>query len=954
MTMIKLQMAHHITMNPVKIRYSEDPLSNETDYSVISMLQELRACQNPIVPGYKDLKALSPQETLNRARVIRGYTVIPGPKPTESKEAQGPKQIDVSQISDPAIKIQILELQIANLKLQQQVDKLKGKKHSRNVQSERVIPIPQEQKSTVSFARNFLGESSSKQESQRLFTHENDDEEADDHYSSPSQEYDNESIESPFSEENDHDQFYQERGYHTDAIYDSYDEYEEIDIENHSQPFTELNYDKHPYQSDYDMINDDSVNAIQSNRHYVNITVHAQGYPDYEVPGLHDTGCTLLLAKDHIFPPELWIDTPAKRLYFANQEFTITDKKVHNQTFTIGNKQYAFDFYQFNDMKYDVIIGNNFWSHLSQIGPQLFHNNTLIAADGNIIKFYDNYQSGPLSPWAKTATVSGVLHAERGEPITEKRQLLLEYSNNEFGKAQIQSSEPQKLCIMESPNKQAQDLDGKTGPGQSPFDLKLLRVKEILHESFGVHPQQFYKEGQPKCVLFLKNTRMEPIRVKPIPLTPVDSKEMERQINELLNSGLIRVTSSPWSSPAFLVRNHSEIKRGKARMVINYAPLNAHLVKDAYRLPNMFGLIQKLRYSKWYTKLDCTSGYWQVRMDEASIPLTAFSTPVGSYEWLVMPFGLLTAPAIFQRKMDAIFNEHSEYCSAYIDDIIIFSNSRAEHLVHLEKIALTIKEAGLVLSEKKAEICKSKIQFLGCEIEGGKISLQPHVLVKLANYPEVLKSKKELSSFLGIVNFAAKDSVQNIAAIKRPLQEKLKKNVVFTWNQEDIQIVRHIKEICKSLPVLELPLEGDQLFVYTDASDTAWGGILKFKKVRDGQIDPQFTLARYCSGAWNQSEQNWTAFDKELRAVKNVLKSFKLMLYQPFTLQIDSSAVVSYLNKTGIDPMRSAKQVRDKLSILFFKEWMRILHVPGKNNFIADALTRNLLAKGSQDVSSKE
>lgn len=130
--------------------------------------------------------------------------------------------------------------------------------------------------------------------------------------------------------------------------------------------------------------------------------------------------------------------------------------------------------------------------------------------------------------------------------------------------------------------------------------------------------------------------------------------DFREQVPELLKLGLIRISTSPWSSPAFMVRNHSEVKRGKARIVIDYSKLNVCTKKIAYSLPNKDNLFLNLRHCKYFSKFDCKSGFHQVKMDERSVELTAFGTPLGLYEWLVMPFGLTNAPAIFQSKMDQV------------------------------------------------------------------------------------------------------------------------------------------------------------------------------------------------------------------------------------------------------------------------------------------------------------
>ena len=119
-----------------------------------------------------------------------------------------------------------------------------------------------------------------------------------------------------------------------------------------------------------------------------------------------------------------------------------------------------------------------------------------------------------------------------------------------------------------------------------------------------------------------------------------------------------------------MVRNHAEEKREKARMIINYKKLNDNTVFDGYYIPNKTVLFNRIQGASWFSKMDCKSGYWQIKMDEESIPLTAFSVPQGHYEWIVMPFDLKNAPQIFQRRMDNIFKDLNHCCLVYIDDIL--------------------------------------------------------------------------------------------------------------------------------------------------------------------------------------------------------------------------------------------------------------------------------------------
>ena len=161
------------------------------------------------------------------------------------------------------------------------------------------------------------------------------------------------------------------------------------------------------------------------------------------------------------------------------------------------------------------------------------------------------------------------------------------------------------------------------------------------------------------------------IRVRPMIYSQEDIEYFKIQINELMQMNLIRESKSPHSSPAFMVRKHSEIKRGKTRMIINYKEVNKNTKFDGYYIPIKEILINLARGKNYYSKFDCKSGFWQIKMDNDSITITTFNTFKGHYEWMVMPFGLKNAPQVFQRKMDKIFSDYSSFIIVNIDDMLI-------------------------------------------------------------------------------------------------------------------------------------------------------------------------------------------------------------------------------------------------------------------------------------------
>ncbi|KAJ9545306.1 hypothetical protein OSB04_025013 [Centaurea solstitialis] len=337
-----------------------------------------------------------------------------------------------------------------------------------------------------------------------------------------------------------------------------------------------------------------------------------------------------------------------------------------------------------------------------------------------------------------------------------------------------------------------------------------------------------------------------------------------------------------------------EIARGKARMVINYKKLNDNTVFDGYFLPHKESLINWTTDKKIFSKFDCKSGFWQIKMHPDSILYTSFSTPQGQYEWLVMPFGLKNAPQIFQRIMDSIFKDY-DFIFVYVDDVLILSDNIESHLKHLDIfIELCIKN-GLALSEKKTKLIQEQIDFLGMKIDGKGIELQSHILEKINSFPDKLIDKKQVQSFLGILNYAS-DFIKNLALLRKPFQDLLKKNKVFSFDKSLENQVKKIKEYCKILPKLQLPKDNDDLILETDASENYWSGVLKKIDYNSEQEKIGESICRYCSGTFTDNQTRYHINEKELLAVvKSCQKLFYFLLPKKFLLRTDNTHVKAFI-----------------------------------------------------------
>ena len=279
----------------------------------------------------------------------------------------------------------------------------------------------------------------------------------------------------------------------------------------------------------------------------------------------------------------------------------------------------------------------------------------------------------------------------------------------------------------------------------------LEEIKGMLKRNIDIYPLKFWKKDPVVCELQLHDLSAICRKESNPHYNEEVKNEFLKEIADLEKRGLIRPSISPHRAPAFFVKNHAEEVRGKARMVIDYRDLNDKTIQDGYKIADGRVLINRLIGAKVFSKLDAKFGFWQVMMNPNSIHLTAFEAPQGHYEWLVMPFGLKQAPSIFQRKMDNIFKQVADFCVVYIDNILVFSKTREEHMNHLYEVVKLIVEHGIILGEKKVFLVQDEVDFLGINIKDGVVKLQPHVLEKIWKFPDKILDAKSLQRFLGVI-----------------------------------------------------------------------------------------------------------------------------------------------------------------------------------------------------------
>ena len=398
--------------------------------------------------------------------------------------------------------------------------------------------------------------------------------------------------------------------------------------------------------------------------------------------------------------------------------------------------------------------------------------------------------------------------------------------------------------------------------------------------------------------------------------------ELQKQITALLERGFIEPSKSPFGAPVFFVKKAD----GSLRLVCDWRELNRITIKNEACLPNMDDLFDSIQGSKFFSKLDLHSGYNQVRIREGDIPKTAINTPLGHFQFRVMGFGLCNAPATFQALMNDILRPYlRRFVVVFLDDILIFSKSWEDHLMHIRTILESLRKQQLFCKPAKCLFGSLKILYLGHMLTGQSISPDPKKLQSVEEWP-IPESVTQVRSFLGFANYFRR-FIKNYADIAKPLDEITGKGARFSWNDERQKAFEDLKSALICAPVLLLADVSKPFRVFTDASDSYIAGAL-MQESKDS-----WHPVAFASRKLSPAEKNYTIVEKETLAVVFALQCWRLYLFQHFDLFTDNQAVVYLRSKPNLRP-REARWAEFLADYHF-----SVHHIPGEVN-IADPLTR--------------
>eukprot|EP01129_Flabellula_baltica_P005313 TRINITY_DN1914_c0_g1_i2.p1 TRINITY_DN1914_c0_g1~~TRINITY_DN1914_c0_g1_i2.p1 ORF type:complete len:1713 (-),score=246.34 TRINITY_DN1914_c0_g1_i2:39-5177(-) len=402
-------------------------------------------------------------------------------------------------------------------------------------------------------------------------------------------------------------------------------------------------------------------------------------------------------------------------------------------------------------------------------------------------------------------------------------------------------------------------------------------------------------------------------------------EELKAQIMDFLRRGLIEHSNSPYSSPIVLIKKSN----GSWRFCCDFRKLNNATVGDAYPIPKIEDIMSMLKGAEYFSSLDFKTGFYHLRIAEEDREKTAFSSPFGFFQWIAMPMGLKNAPASFQRAMEAIFASFLyTYVLIYIDDIIIFSKSFDDHLLHIGNVLDVIIEKKLVLNFSKCRFATSTIKYLGHVVSRGFIGPNPEKVSTITSY-DVPDSKSKLKNFLGVLNYFRK-FIPEYATRSRHLYDATRHDCKFKWTAEMTEEFMDLKAAMANEPILALPDLDERFFVETDWSKYGVGGILyQYENDMKRPIE-------YFSKKMKNAELNYSAYAGECYAILLALRKWRsYLLGKEFTLRTDHKTL-QWMLFMSLDGSKYNRWIVELSSFDFIIE-----HIDGKMNIFSDAFSRS-------------
>ena len=414
-------------------------------------------------------------------------------------------------------------------------------------------------------------------------------------------------------------------------------------------------------------------------------------------------------------------------------------------------------------------------------------------------------------------------------------------------------------------------------------------------------------------------------------MSPDKAELANQEVRNLLALGMIQPSLSPWASGIVVVKN----KNGELRFCCDFRPLNAVTIKDAYPLPRIDESLSRLGKAKIYTSIDLAWAFWQIPVRKADRQKTTFACELGLFEWRRMPFGMCNASATFQRAIKRalrkIVNREGSMVMAYIDDIVIATETVEDHMVRLREVLECLREAGFKMRVAKCDFMKSEIKYLGRVVSAEGIKPDPKAVAKLRDW-EVPRNKTEMQSFLGFANYY-REFIPWHAKLVAPLHAITGLGATFAWGDEQQQAFNAVKLALIEATALAQPDSEGEFVLDTDASAVAISGILHQWQGPPGE--KRLRPIVYGSKKLNATQAKYGAPKLEMYAAYYfILMNHSYLCSRKFIFRVDNQAL-SWLKTYSTDQALIGRWI-----MALEKYHFKVEHRPRTQHRNADGLSK--------------
>ena len=427
------------------------------------------------------------------------------------------------------------------------------------------------------------------------------------------------------------------------------------------------------------------------------------------------------------------------------------------------------------------------------------------------------------------------------------------------------------------------------------------------------------KIGEPYHIEIDKN--IVPV-TKPIRRIPFSiEKQFKEYLQQLSKLEIIKRIdyNTEWCNSFVVVRKVD----GSLRICLDPRDLNKAIRSKPFKMPTIDDIISKLNGARYFSTLDATSGFWNIPLDDASSNLCVFGTPYGNYKFLRLPFGIKTASEIFQERFKSIFQ--LEGVEIYVDDILVFGNTKQEHDERLEQVFKIAQKQNIKFNLKKCKFGLSEVKYLGHKFSDKGISVDQEKIQAILNMPRP-KSVKDVQRFLGLITYVGR-FIQNISQHTQPLRDIIKKENAFVWNENQQKAFDYLKQIASCETILQYFNPNTPIVLSVDASSYGIGAVLLQNN----------KPCAYASRSLTEAQKNYAQIEKELLAIYfGVTKFHQYIFGNRFTVETDHKPLIAIFKKT----LNSCPPRLQRILLSLQNYDLNVIYKPGKDLVIADSLSR--------------